>query len=131
MSDDISTIHGHRIRAVEKLDYSWFFTVSDEIRVVTESEWRLVMGGKVFTSSEDHEQKFGLPKPVDAVAEVLSKIENLAIQTADIDESTGDLFLRFSPRDYLQFLQLSSGYESWRLFLKGTGLICGGGGEII
>jgi hypothetical protein len=81
-------------------------------------------------TSEDHGHQFGLPNRVDASVCVLSAIQDTPIQTARIDTATGDLFVYFSDKMFLQFLQTSGGYEAWRLFVGEQEFICTGGGEI-
>jgi hypothetical protein len=132
MSDvpNIPEITGARLRSVQNKDYSWFFTFTDGVSVATEDLWRFVKGNRVDVTSEDHGHKFGLPNRVDASVCVLSAIQDTPIQTARIDTATGDLFVYFSDKMFLQFLQTSGGYEAWRLFVGEQEFICTGGGEI-
>lgn len=132
MSDvpNIPNIVGARLRFVEKKDYSWFFTLTDNVNVATETPWRFVNGDRVVVTSEDHGHKFGLPNPVDASVCVLSAVQDAPIQTVRIDTATGDLFVYFSDKMFLQFLQMSGGLEAWRLFIGQREFICTGGGEI-
>jgi hypothetical protein len=123
-------VTGARLQTVEKKDYSWFFTFTDSVSVTTESPWRLMTSDGIVVTSEDHGQQFGLPSPVDASARVLSILYNGPIRTSRIDTSTGDLFLSFSEGTLLQFLQMSCGYEAWRLCVGDDNFICTGGGEI-
>ena len=44
---------------------------------------------------------------------------------------SGDLTIEFGERAQLQFLQLSSGHESWRFSAHGRELFCIGRGQII
>jgi hypothetical protein len=132
MSDvpNIPNIAGSRLRSVEKKDYSWFCIFTNEVSVATETPWRFVNGDRIVVTSEDHGHKFGLPNPVDASVCVLSAVQNTLIQSARIDTATGDLFVYFSDRTFLQFLQMSGGYEAWRLFVGDREFICTGGGGI-
>jgi hypothetical protein len=118
------------IRSIEKLDYTWFFSLADRILVSTESFWRFVSEQRVFVSSTDHDNWFGLPKPVNAAEWVMPKLEGHTIVKAECNHDTGDLFLDFSGNQYLQFLQTSGGYESWRLRINDIEHICMGGGRI-
>lgn len=120
----------HQLLSVEKLDYSWLFRFAGGITVATESFWRLINEGRIVVTSEDHGQLFGLTVPVDAVAAVLSSIGDRQVESAKISESSGDLTIEFKGRAALQLLQMSAGYESWRLSVGGTEIICTGGGEI-
>jgi hypothetical protein len=126
----IKPLIGHQLMSVEKIDYSWLFRFAGEITVATESFWRLINESRVVVTSEDHGQQFGLHEPVDAAAGVLSSVGGRNVEAARISESSGDLIIEFKGRAQLQLLQMSSGYESWRLSVRGTEVICGGGGEI-
>lgn len=132
MSDvpNIPNIAGVRLRSVQKMDYSWFFTFTDSVSVATETPWRFVKGNRVDVTSEDHAHQFGLLNPVDASVCVLSAVQDTPIKTACIDTATGDLFVYFSDKIFLQFLQMSGGFEAWHLFAGGHEFICTGGGEI-
>ena len=121
---------GCALLSLEKKDYSWFFHFGERITIENESAWRFIADGHILVSSEDHGHQFGLPSPVDAVAETLSRTARRVVHTAFIDDVTGDLHLDFEGDMQLQFLQMSSGYESWRLSLPGAEIICGGGGRL-
>jgi hypothetical protein len=118
------------LHALEKKDYSWFFRFGD-ITIRTESEWRFVADGHILVTSSDHGQQFGLPSPVDAIAQVMSRVRGKAIRAASISETTGDLCIDLEGDLQLEFLQMSSGYESWDLSAPGLNVICGGGGRLI
>jgi len=121
---------GQRLLSVEKRDYSWFFSLSEDVRVGTESPWRLLSQGRIIVTSEDDGHPFGLPEPVDAASRVLATVSNRTVESAEIDASTGDLTANFGGSTCLQFLQMSCGYESWRLYAQGNETICMGAGEI-
>jgi hypothetical protein len=131
MSDvpNIFNITGVRLRSVEKKDYSWFFIFTDNVSIAADT-WRFVNGDRIVVTSEDHGHEFGLPSPVDASVRVLSAVQDVPIQTSRIETATGDLFVYFSDGMFLQFLQMSCGYEAWRLFVGEREFICTGGGEI-
>ena len=63
---DLTWLVGLQLKAVEKKDYSWFFTFDDGGSIATESFWRLITIEGVAVTSEDHGHQFGLPAPVDA-----------------------------------------------------------------
>ena len=130
MKSDAATLVGHTLRTVEKRDHSWFFIFGDEMKIVTESPWRFITPERIFVTSEDHGHPFGLPAPVDAAERVMSSTNDLRVSAASIHETTGDLQVHFGPKVYLEFLQMSGGYESWRLYIHGAETICMGGGEL-
>ena len=74
---------------------------------------------------------FGLPQPIDASEFVLSRLATAAIKSVSLDDLTGDLLIHFSESIYLQFLQVSSGYESWRAYTSLGETICTGGGTLV
>ncbi len=131
---------GHHLTSVEKVDYTWFFRFTGDITIGTESHWRLMIKERMVVTSEDHSQPFGLPEPVDAAKIVRAKIGRHTIESATISASTGDLVIELSGHAQLQLLQLSSGYESWQLYVNcneagissavGTVTTCLGGGDI-
>jgi hypothetical protein len=121
---------GQTLRSVEKKDYSWFFVFADDISIVTESPWRFLSEDRIIVTSEDHGNQFGLPAPVDAAERVLAGVSRKAVVTASITRPTADLIIYFDGHWHLQFLQMSCGYESWRLYIRGNETICTGGGDI-
>lgn len=127
----IKPLIGSQLMSVDKIDYSWFFRFAGDFTVATESLWRFIDEGRIVVTSEDHGQRFGLPGPVNAAAAVLSSIVDRKVEVAGISESSGDLTIEFNGRAELQLLQMSSGYESWRLSAQGTETICTGGGKIV
>jgi len=113
-----------------RLDSSWIFRFGPEIEIATEAVWRLTRDRRIVVTSEDHGHPFGRSEPVDAVKRLFSSLEGRVVTAAAIDTSTGDLSIDFGEQARLQFLQVSSGYESWRLTVRGTETICLGGGEV-
>jgi hypothetical protein len=65
---------GRQLLSVEKQDYSWLFGLGAGVSLPTESPWRLIEQGRIVVSSEDQDQQFGRPAPVDAATEVLSRV---------------------------------------------------------
>ena len=121
---------GRQLLSVEKMDYTWFFGFGTGVTLATESPWRFIEQGRIVASSEDHGHQFGLPAPTDAAREVMSRAAGRTVEAAPVASDSGDLMVMFPGRAYLQLLQLSSGYESWRLSADGSESICMGGGNI-
>jgi hypothetical protein len=121
---------GTHLASVEKLDYTWFFRFTSDVTIATESQWRLLQGHIVVTS-EDHLQQFGRPEPVNAAERVLASTAGRTVEGAAVSPFSGDLTIDFSGGAQLQLLQVSSGYESWRLSTKSGETICTGGGSIV
>jgi len=82
--------------------------------------WRLLKDGKVVVSSFDHQQIYGLPKPIDAIDELRKTLGKKTITHAEIDRETGDLRFQFDENVRLQIFNVSC-YEVWELtFPDGT-----------
>lgn len=103
---------------------------ADGIYIVTESPWRFLTLDGIAVTSEDHGHQFGLPAPVDAAERVLASVSNSLVVAACITRPAADLILNFGGGAYLQFFQMSSGYEAWRRFVYGEQIICTGGGIV-
>lgn len=127
----LNAIVGSQVVSVEKRDYSWFVAFGPSITVATETLWRLIGQDRIIVTSEDHGHQFGLPEPVDASSVMLSRLRGRAVTAAAIDASSGDLTITFGESLLAQFLQTSFAYESWRLYVHGTEIICTGGGDIV
>jgi hypothetical protein len=82
--------------------------------------WRLIKGGERVLSSFDHQQKYGLPAPINAKIELQNELENKVVSDAKLDTNTGDLVFYFENRLTLQALNFT-GYEIWEItFPDGT-----------
>ena len=99
--------------------------------VATESPWRYIAKGHIQVSSEDHGHQFGLPTLVNATEVVITMTSGERISGADIYLETGDLTLQFTNGSFIQFMQMSSGYESWRLQITKKDYVCTGGGTLM
>lgn len=129
-SPDLNWMVGKILASVQKVDVSWVFRLDDGTVVLTESTWRLVAQGRLFVSSEDDGHQFGLPCPVSAVERVESVVGSSAIRRVDVRPNTSDLILEFDDSKYIEFLCVSSGYESWRVDGRTSEVICMGGGTL-
>ncbi len=93
---------------------------SDGSRLRTDY-WRLIRDGKSHTSSFDHQQKYGLPAPIDAFAQIGEALDGKSLREAKWDARTGDVILFFAPDIELQVFNFT-GYEDWEIhFSNGTG----------
>ena len=83
--------------------------------------WRITKGGKAGRSSFDHKQKYGLPAPIDAIAELQAQLQDRTLIKAQLDGESGDLLFDFS--DNIKFRVFNfTGYEVWEIhFPDGTG----------
>jgi hypothetical protein len=95
-------------------------TFSEGTRLRTEY-WRLIKSKKAYLSSFDHQQKYGLPAPIDAVDALKRELEGKALSCVRFDEETGDLQFEFANDSKFQALNFT-GYEVWEIsFPDGTG----------
>lgn len=130
MTIDLKWVIGNRIMAIGKQDYTWFFTFNSGGSITTESTWRLITMEGIKATSDDHGQQFGLATPLDVIDVAKTIIGQQAIKQYDLDPRTGDFSLHFEDKSKLQFLNLSSGYESWHIVHGAHEIICMGGGKI-
>ncbi|MBI3406021.1 MAG: hypothetical protein HY046_11250 [Acidobacteria bacterium] len=83
--------------------------------------WRVIIDGKAVISSFDHQQQYGLPAPIDAIAELRGQLQDKAVTDANLDTESGDLLFEFSYNIKLRVFNFS-GYEVWEIvFPDGTG----------
>jgi hypothetical protein len=83
--------------------------------------WRVTKDGSASISSFDHEQKYGLPAPIDAVEELKSHLGDKVLIDVRLDKETGDLLFRFSDGIHFHVFNFT-GYEVWEIhFPDGSG----------
>jgi hypothetical protein len=131
MWTQLESFVGKSLRTIEKLDWSWSFRFDAPLLISTEAPWRFIKERRVIVTDGDDGQRFGLPAPVDASACVLSSLPAPKVHSVVLDEETGDLRIYFAADVYLEFLQLSGGYEAWRARTGEGEIICCGGGETV
>jgi hypothetical protein len=83
--------------------------------------WRIVKRDKAGVSSFDHDQKYGLPAPIDAFQQLEGELEGKRVTDALLDARTGDLLFGFE--EDVEFRAFNfTGYEAWEIhFPNGTG----------
>lgn len=84
--------------------------------------WRLIkMEREVRLSSFDHQQRYGLAAPIDAINKLQEELQNKVVTGARMRDETGDLLFEFA--DHLKLEVFSfTGYEDWEIhFPDGTG----------
>jgi len=130
MTINLKWLIGNRVKNIGKQDYTWFFDFDGEGSITTESTGRLITVDGIIATSEDHGHQFGLPAPKDVIDIAKKTIGQHTIKQCDLDPRTGDLSLHFEDNYELQFLNLSSGYESWHIVHGAHEIICMGGGKL-
>lgn len=126
----LAWLTGMKFRSMTRREHDWDLILGDNTHITVECLWRLLEGGSVKLTSDDHGQQFGLPKPVDVAVELEQKLANQKVIRADLHEGTLDLDLCFDKATILQIIPTSSGYEAWTV--SGTiGLfVAVGGGKL-
>jgi len=125
---DMTWLIGRRIKEVEKVDYSWYFVLDDGSSIGTESPWRLASDRGIVVASGDDGHPFGLPTPMNAAERVKQTVAQSPIARFELKERTSDLVLYFANNAFIEFLNLSCGYEGWRTLHGQQEVICMGGG---
>jgi hypothetical protein len=83
----------------------------DEASLAVDCLWRIKIDGRVALTSRDHRQQFGLPAPVDAHAEAMSRLKDRRVIETQLDQRYADVTLEFEGGLRLEILNDSSGYE--------------------
>jgi hypothetical protein len=93
--------------------------------------WRIVNNDGVVLGGSDHDQKFGLPQPVDVTVAALRLLREKTVESVRIDEKTADLCIIFTGDIRVDVFNDSSGYEGWTFAdQRGTWLVAQGGGQM-
>ena len=96
MKLDLSWMLGRAIAEVTFIAPTpWCFRLGEGGEIRTDSVWRIVDGGRIVLSSEDHGHQYGLPAPIDAEAVCRSLIANVRISRAEVREETRDIVIVF------------------------------------
>lgn len=125
-----SRLVGHRLIQIKRREYDWSFEFGDDLGLGASCPWRILVDGRIACCDSDHNQTFGLPKPLN-VEEVSNHLtQGKSVQDVVIREGTGDLIVVFEQRTTLEVLNMSVGYEGWQLSVRGSTVIALGGGEL-
>ena len=109
----------------------WCFSFSPTENITVECLWRLIQEGKIFRTSHDHGQLFGLDAPVDAARNAIEVLTGVVITNAHIHEATADIQIAFGTEKCLEIIADSSGYENWQLSApNGRCYVAQGGGQL-
>ncbi|OWY71606.1 hypothetical protein B7486_07935 [cyanobacterium TDX16] len=125
----VNWLKGKRFLSLTRRDNDWLIAFDEDAHLAAQCLWRLIENGSVKRTSEDHGQWFGLPKPVDASAEVNRRIANQKVGDVKLGAGTLDLELHFESEVVLQVIPDSAGYEAWVVRCPiGEFIAMGGGG---
>jgi hypothetical protein len=131
-SFDFSWMVGRTVDAVRLNEPTqWVFSFAPGIGIGAECPWRLLRKGSVAIGSEDHLQQYGLPAPLDAAAVAAESLGSHQVTRVEVRDGTADLILEFTGELRLEFIPISSGYESWGVTApSGFQVIAQGGGQL-
>ena len=131
-SFDFSWMVGRTIGHVQLNEPTqWSFSFGPGIGIGAECPWRLLQGGSVSISSEDHLQQCGLPAPLDAAAVATRLLASHPVTHVEVRDGTADLILELGGALRLEIIPISSGYESWCVTTpSGFYVVAQGGGQL-
>ena len=130
MTAELNWLAQHCFVGVVRREVDWVFTFDHGAALVAECLWRLLEKDRIRFTSADEGQLFGLPTPVDAAAEIRSRLTGASITGVDLKAGTLDLRIMFSTGHVLELVPDSSGYEAWSASRPGRTCIATGGGEL-
>lgn len=83
--------------------------------------WRIIKAGRADVSSFDHNQKYGLPAPINSFERIEQELQGKVVDEARFIHETGDLRFGFGEDIELEVFNFT-GYEVWEIhFSNGTG----------
>lgn len=122
-------IRGRKVKSFRIVDNVVCQILFDaEFVLTSETLLRFLGTNGDFITAEDHNQKFGLPRPFDAEAAISSEIVGKEIRAAEVCPKTGDLRLLIEG-GVIEIIASSSGYESYQLTGSSDFIIVGNGGK--
>lgn len=130
--ENLDWMVGRRIDVSFAEPTSWYFTFSDAGIITAECPWRLLKGGRIVLSSDDHQQRFGLPANIDAAAKATEYLSANEVRRAEVRTGTLDILLDFSGDFRLEIIPISSGFEAWKIADPlGQEVVAQGGGNLV
>ena len=102
--NELAWLVRHGFQSIARREYDWVVAFDKDASLVVACLWRLVESGRIRFTSEDDGQQFGLPAPVDAVAEVRRRLAGAAVEVVELREGLLDLELQFSTGHLLQVI---------------------------
>lgn len=129
---DFSWMVGEQITKISFSEPSqWFFYLGVNRSISVECPWRILNHGSIAVSHDDHNQKFGLPAPIDAVESASSLLVGVKIKKVEVREGTLDILIAFAGDLRVEIIPFSSGYEGWQVTCpSGHQVIAQGGGQL-
>jgi hypothetical protein len=116
---DLSTLINGSVRVLRDDAYpeqgqaSVIILFSDGTRLRA-TYWRLIVNRRASLTSFDHEQKYGLPAPIDAKEALRQTLDGRKCTDARMHPETGDLWFLFDPAIQFEVFNFT-GYEIWEI----------------
>ncbi len=118
--------------AYDEETFEWVFRFGSTRSLRVAAPWRIVAQERIALGSDDHGQQFGLPRPVDGVANAVALLGGRTIEAFSVSPVSADLVVDFGDGVRLEIFNSSSGYEAWVLSTGGGRcLIAQGGGRVV
>lgn len=93
--------------------------------------WRIISKGRVWLTSKDDRQTFGLSSPLDAAPAAFGQLAARVVTACEVGPDTGDLSLSFAESLRLECLCDTTGHARWQLTAPdGREVIARGGGGL-
>jgi Family of unknown function (DUF6188) len=134
MSDSASLVRGLACEhvAYDEKTFEWVFRFGSIASLRVAAPWRIVAQARIALGSDDHGQQFGLPRPVDGVANAVALLGCRMVEAFSVSPVSADLVIDFGDGVRLEIFNSSSGYEAWVLATRdGRCLIAQGGGRVV
>jgi|GEM_PF-2272293 len=133
MTSIISTLVGQTLLAAtyDAATFEAVFVFTAEVSLRVAAPWRIVVENEVRLGHDDHQQRFGLPSPLDARERLAALMVNRNVASATV-KPLGDLVVEMTGGPRLEVFNGSGGYEGW-IFNgpKGCYLVAQGGGTVV
>lgn len=111
----IEWIRGKTVVGVERDDRGTTFHFDRGGALRVECLWRIITKGRVWLTSEDDLQTFGLLTPNDAGPAAFAMLVARVVTECAVTPDTGDLSLSFAKSIRLECIRDTSGYARWQL----------------
>ena len=128
---ELGWLVGHRFQSLKRREFDWVLVFEQDVSLVLACLWRLAEADRIRFTSQDDGHQFGLPAPVDVVAEVNCRLAGASVEAAKLRKGFLDVELRFSTGHVLQIIPDSAGYEAWHLCKGRKEYIAVGGGDLV
>ena len=92
---NLDFLKGRNCTEIIRHEYSWQFVFGEGCSLTIECPWRVVAGGRIAIAQSDHQQKFGLPAPVDVPAEMSNLLSEAIIVDVTVAAESSDIRIDF------------------------------------